>query len=47
MGLDVPEDELWTAALATATFVQSQRPDGSAFVLGEAGLTTALHTSAT
>ena len=43
MGLDVPEDELWTAALATAAFVQSQRPNGSAFVLGEAGLTTALH----
>ena len=43
MGLDVGEDELWTAALATAAFVQSQRPDGTAFVLGEAGLTTALH----
>jgi NagD protein len=43
MGLEVAEDELWTAALATAAFVQSQRPDGSAFVLGEAGLTTALH----
>jgi NagD protein len=43
LGLDVPEDELWTAALATAAFVQSQRPNGTAFVLGEAGLTTALH----
>jgi NagD protein len=43
MGLDVPENELWTAALATADFVQSQRPNGSAFVLGETGLTTALH----
>ena len=43
MGLEVPEDELWTAALATARFVQVQRPGGSAFVLGEAGLTTALH----
>jgi 5'-nucleotidase len=43
LGLDVPEDELWTAALATAAFVQSQRPQGTAFVLGEAGLTTALH----
>ena len=43
MGLDVPESELWTAALATARFVQSQRPNGTAFVLGEAGLTTALH----
>lgn len=43
LGLEVPEDELWTAALATARFVQSQRPNGTAFVLGEAGLTTALH----
>lgn len=43
MGLSVPEEELWTAALATAQFVQTQRPHGSAFVLGEAGLTTALH----
>jgi NagD protein len=43
LGLDVPEAELWTAALATAAFVQSQRPAGTAFVLGEAGLTTALH----
>lgn len=43
LGLEVPEDELWTAALATARFVHSQRPNGSAFVLGEAGLTTALH----
>ena len=43
LGLEVPEDELWTAALATAAFVQSQRPYGTAFVLGEAGLTTALH----
>ena len=43
MGLDIEEGELWTAALATAAFVQSQRPNGTAFVLGEAGLTTALH----
>ena len=42
-GLDVPEASIWTSALATATFLDSQRPDGSAFVIGEAGLTTALH----
>ena len=42
-GLDVPEDAIWTSALATAKFLDSQRPDGSAFVIGEAGLTTALH----
>jgi len=42
-GLDVPETSIWTSALATATFLDSQRPEGSAFVIGEAGLTTALH----
>jgi NagD protein len=42
-GLDVPEESIWTSALATAKFLDSQRPDGSAFVIGEAGLTTALH----
>lgn len=42
-GLDVPEGAIWTSALATAAFLQEQRPDGSAFVIGEAGLTTALH----
>ena len=42
-GLDVPENCIWTSATATAQFLQSQRPNGSAFVIGEAGLTTALH----
>jgi len=43
-GLDVPEDAIWTSALATARFLELQRPGGSAYVIGEAGLTTALHT---
>ncbi len=42
-GLDVPETAIWTSALATARFLEDQRPGGSAFVIGEAGLTTALH----
>jgi NagD protein len=42
-GLEVPEESIWTSALATATFLGDQRPGGSAFVIGEAGLTTALH----
>jgi NagD protein len=42
-GLDVPEESIWTSALATATFLEDQRPGGTAFVIGEAGLTTALH----
>ena len=43
LGLDVPATSLWTSAEATAAFLKSQRPGGTAFVLGEAGLTTALH----
>jgi NagD protein len=42
-GLHVPEEAIWTSALATARFLETQRPGGSAFVIGEAGLTTALH----
>ena len=42
-GLEVPEASIWTSALATARFLADQRPGGSAFVIGEAGLTTALH----
>jgi NagD protein len=42
-GLEVPEAAIWTSALATATFLQDQLPHGSAYVIGEAGLTTALH----
>ena len=44
-GLDVPEAAIWTSALATARFLEDQRPGGSAFVIGEAGLTTSLHTA--
>jgi NagD protein len=42
-GLQVAPEEIWTSALATAQFLDQQRPGGSAFVIGEAGLTTALH----
>jgi NagD protein len=42
-GLSVPEAGIWTSALATARFLAEQRPGGSAYVIGEAGLTTALH----
>lgn len=48
-GLIVPEDRIWTSALATATFLAQQvdaaNGQGSAYVVGEAGLTTALHES--
>src|SRR5690242_19107800 len=42
-GLDVPEESIWTSALATARFLEDQRPGGTAFVIGEAGLTNALY----
>jgi NagD protein len=42
-GLEVPEESIWTSALATARFLDDQRPNGTAFVIGEVGLTTALH----
>jgi NagD protein len=44
-GLEVPEESIWTSALATAKFLEDQRPGGTAFVIGEAGITTALHES--
>ncbi|HLZ57678.1 MAG TPA: HAD-IIA family hydrolase [Ktedonosporobacter sp.] len=43
IGLDVPPEAIFTSALATAQFLHSQRPGGRAFVIGESGLTTALH----
>lgn len=43
MGFDVDEKSIWTAALATAQFLADQRPGGTAYVIGEAGLTTAMH----
>ncbi len=42
-GIDVPERSIWTSALATAQFLDLQRPGGTAYAIGEAGLTTALH----
>jgi NagD protein len=44
-GLRVPEESIWTSALATARFLEDQRPGGSAYVIGESGLTTALHSA--
>ena len=42
-GLVVPEDHIWTSALATATFLEQQQPGASVYVIGEAGTITALH----
>ena len=43
MGLPLSERSIWTSALATAQFLHDQRPGGTAYAIGEAGLTTALH----
>jgi NagD protein len=42
-GIDVAEESIWTSALATAQFLNDQRPGGTAYVIGEGGLTTAMH----
>lgn len=43
IGLDIPAERIFSSAQATARFLQSQRPDGTAFVIGESGLTEAIH----
>ena len=43
VGLDVPVGRIFTSAMATARFLQSQKPKGTAFVIGESGLTEAIH----
>jgi NagD protein len=43
IGMDVPTGRIFTSAMATARFIQSQKPEGTAFVLGESGLITAIH----
>jgi len=43
IGLDIPDGHIYTSAMATAQFLHAQRPSGTAYVIGEAGLTTALH----
>jgi NagD protein len=43
LGIDVEEEHVFTSAMATARFLASQHPGGTAFVIGEGGLLTALH----
>ncbi len=43
LGIEVPEEHFYTSALATASFLASQKPHGTAYVIGEAGLTNALY----
>ena len=43
IGLDVSPESIFTSAMATARFLQAQRPNGTAFVIGDSGLTSAIH----
>ena len=43
MGLNIGEEHFYTSAQATASFLQSQCPGGSAYVIGEPGLTYAMY----
>jgi NagD protein len=43
MGVDVEDEHIFTCAMATARFLADQTPGGTAFVIGEGGLLTALH----
>ena len=41
-GLNIKHSQIFTSAMATARFLNSQKPQGKAFVIGESGLTEAL-----
>jgi len=43
LGIEVGEEHFYTSALATAAFLASQQPGGSAYVIGDTGLTNALY----
>jgi len=43
MGIEIEEEHVFTSAMATARFLAQQTPGGTAYVIGEGGLLTALH----
>jgi NagD protein len=43
IGLSILPERIFTSAMATAYFLDSQRPNGTAYVIGESGLTQAIH----
>jgi NagD protein len=45
LGMGVEEEHVFTCAMATARFLACQKPNGTAFVIGEGGLMTALHSN--
>ena len=42
-GLNIAPKQIFTSAMATAAFLKKQKPEGKAFVIGESGLTSAIH----
>ncbi|HEV3300304.1 MAG TPA: TIGR01457 family HAD-type hydrolase [Planctomycetaceae bacterium] len=45
MGIQAEEQHVFTCAMATARFLAQQKPNGTAYVIGEGGLLQALHTN--
>jgi NagD protein len=43
LGIEVEEQHIYTCAMATAAFVAAQKPEGTAYVIGEGGVLNALH----
>jgi NagD protein len=43
LGIDVGEEHFYTSALATASFLANQKPNGSAYIIGDAGLIHAMY----
>jgi NagD protein len=43
LGIDIGEEHFYTSALATANFLSNQKPNGSAYIIGDAGLIHALY----
>ena len=45
MGVPVEDKHIFTCAMATARFLAGQKPNGTAYVIGEGGLLNALHSN--
>src|SRR3954468_20377184 len=43
LGIEVEPEHVYTCAMATARYLALQKPGGTAYVIGEGGLLTALH----
>ena len=43
MGIPIEDRHVFTCAMATARYLAQQKPNGTAYVIGEGGLLTALH----